>query len=680
MLRKPSVLYAVIAAVALCAGVLVYLLDRQPEHTYFLFHGLTLAHAPHAWFGVAGNHLPAFLHVYAFILLTVAVAGASNARLGGICAAWFVIAALFELGQHAAAAPLIAASLPTWFATIPLLDNTAAYFLRGTFDLLDLLVLALGTVAAALTVVLTRNCAGAASTDKPRHIVMSRLGFGGVAVAGMLGIIGSGGGGDGGFNYGTEDASLLYVSGNASAALLVYEDANSVSGTTAASRTITAAAINEPRGIAVDMARNRIYVANAANNTILVFNSARTLTGNIAPDRTISGGSLNGPTGLFLDIASDRLYVTNNAGDSVLVYDNASTAITPTRMLTGVDTDLDEPAGIYVDTTRNLLYVANAGTTNQIIVFNNAAGVNGNIPFASSIPVSSAPAGIFVDVIADRLYVSSGNAILVFDDASTADNLSSPDRMISGGGSMLNQPRDVFVDTGTDSLYVANAADDTILVFNGASIANGSPVPNRVLNLPAFTSPWGIYVDVTPIVLGSTDTLDGYVLDDNSSVDTDPVGGGPKTGDLDPILGPRLVARQFYSFGWTNIPSTVNVRTATLRLYQANVEGFPYTNLGSVVVDHVNYGAALDSADYNAAALTSNIGTLSTNDTEEYKTLSVTTSVASDLAGRTRSQFRLMFSAENSVNFDDDYTQFTDAEDTCCAANKPPQLVITILP
>jgi hypothetical protein len=97
-------------------------------------------------------------------------------------------------------------------------------------------------------------------------------------------------------------------------------------------------------------------------------------------------------------------------------------------------------------------------------------------------------------------------------------------------------------------------------------------------------------------------------------------------------------------------------------------------------VDHVDYGAALDSADYDAPALTSNTGTLSTNDAEEYKTLNVTTSVASDLAGRTRSQFRLRFSAENNVNFEDDYVQFTDAEDFCCTANKPPQLVITILP
>ncbi|HSW51602.1 MAG TPA: hypothetical protein VLG93_00095 [Sulfuricaulis sp.] len=112
MPRKQSVLYVVLAVVALSVGVLVYLLDRPPEHTYFLSHALTPAHAPHAWFGVAGNYLPAFLHVYAFVLLTAAVAGSSNVRVIRIGVAWFVIASLFELGQHPAVSPLIAASLP----------------------------------------------------------------------------------------------------------------------------------------------------------------------------------------------------------------------------------------------------------------------------------------------------------------------------------------------------------------------------------------------------------------------------------------------------------------------------------------------------------------------------------------------------------------------------------------
>jgi DNA-binding beta-propeller fold protein YncE len=355
--------------------------------------------------------------------------------------------------------------------------------------------------------------------------------------------------------------------------------------------------------------------------------------------------------------------------------------IAPDRQLSGGSTTLIAPTGIFVDIVRNLLYVANGN--NQILVFNDASTVDGAATApVRTITISATSAGIFVDVIADRLYVASGNSILIFDGASTANSASTPDRTISGGTSRLNQPRDIFVDTGTDRLYVANAADDTVLVFDDASTANGSTAPDRILNLPAFTDPWGIYVDVTPILIGSTASRDGYVLDDGS-VDIDPIGDGPKTGGLEDFLVTPLVARQFYSFEMTGIPSSVSVRSATLRLHQANVEGSPYGagNLGSVIVDHVNYGTTLESADYNAAALTPNIGTLSTDASLAYKTLNVATSVASDiLASRSRSQYRLQFSSENSINSENDYVQFTDAEDSCCAANRPPQLVITIQP
>jgi hypothetical protein len=150
MFKRPFVLYAIIAAVALSVGLLVYLLGRQPEHVYFLFHGFSLAHGHHSLFGVLGNYLPSFVHVYAFILLTAAVAGFSQTRLTGTCAVWFVVASLFEAAQHPAISPIIAAAVPAWFARVPILDNTAAYFLNGTFDLWDLLSIVLGTMAACV--------------------------------------------------------------------------------------------------------------------------------------------------------------------------------------------------------------------------------------------------------------------------------------------------------------------------------------------------------------------------------------------------------------------------------------------------------------------------------------------------------------------------------------------------
>lgn len=193
MPRKPTVLYLAAATLALTIGLLVYLLDRQPQHTYFLSHVFTPDRAPYALFGVAGNYLPAFLHVYAFVLLTVAIAGSANAQLVRIGAAWFIIATLFEFGQHPALSPFLAAALPAWFAYVPVLDNSASYFLNGTFDVLDILSIALGTVAACLTVIVGHEVVRT-TLEKGQNRILRRGAIAGVTTLGLLAIIASGGG------------------------------------------------------------------------------------------------------------------------------------------------------------------------------------------------------------------------------------------------------------------------------------------------------------------------------------------------------------------------------------------------------------------------------------------------------------------------------------------------------
>jgi len=696
MFKKPSVLHALIAIIALFLGLQVYLYDRQPEHVYFLFHHFSLAHGHHSLFGVLGNYLPSFVHVYAFILLTVAVAGLSNARLIGTCAAWFVVASLFEVAQHPVISPIIAAAVPAWFARVPILDNTAAYFLNGTFDPLDMLSIVLGTIAACVTILPTRDKVNTPSSNKLPSI-FRYFSLGGITLFGMLAIIGSGGGTAGTSTTVTGAGSQLYVSGSGSNTLLIYNDANTVSGTTAANRIVTGGltTVSSPRGIAIDMPRNQLYVANTGANSILVFNNARTVTGGDAPNRTISNTTTPiTPMALFVDPVNDRLYVANTGGDSVLIYDNASTLngsnVTPSRTLVGVLTTLISPTGIYVDTTRNLLYVANG--TNQILVFNNAAiaaSAPGNINLApqASIPILSASAGIFVNVMADRLYVSntSANSIFVFDGASTANSSSSPNRTLSGGTSALNQPLDLFVDTNTDRLYVANHGANSILVFNNASTANGAPAPNRTLSLAALTIPWGIFVDVTPVVIGSTRDLDGYVRSDSFASES----GSPATGDKESNLSFLSVGwRQLYSFDIASIPTSSTITSATLRLYQCDVQGSPYglTNLGNVIVDHVNFGGTIDpSGSAYSGGVALNIGTLSTTASLGYRSLSVITSVQNDLTTlRVRSQYRLRFSVlDTNSNGNDDFAQFTDAEDSLCAGvttNQPPQLAVTMKP
>lgn len=147
----------VAAGAALLMGLTIYLLDRAPAHVYFLskMHWpLITASGP----GRLAGSLPSLLHVYAFILLSVAVSPWPR-RVVPICGFWWLVDTLFEVGQHPALAPHIVAALPAWFQHVPVLDNTGAYFLRGHFDPWDLAAVTAGTLAAYLTIYLTRRYA-----------------------------------------------------------------------------------------------------------------------------------------------------------------------------------------------------------------------------------------------------------------------------------------------------------------------------------------------------------------------------------------------------------------------------------------------------------------------------------------------------------------------------------------
>jgi hypothetical protein len=156
MIRHNAVLLLGISALGV--GVLVYAFDRQPELTYFLPGWLSLNGQFGSHFGTLGNYLPTFLHVYAFILLTVVVAVPTITKLFPVCLVWFCLDSLFEIAQIDPIASWVATHTPAWLTGIPFLENTAKYFLMGTFDASDLLSIAAGTIAAYLTVsLLTRR-------------------------------------------------------------------------------------------------------------------------------------------------------------------------------------------------------------------------------------------------------------------------------------------------------------------------------------------------------------------------------------------------------------------------------------------------------------------------------------------------------------------------------------------
>lgn len=133
---------------ALLLGGVVYIIDRPPERIYFLHETFSLyVHGQHH-FGVIGNSLPTFAHVFALILITAGLLSVRKRNLIYVSVSWFVIDLAFEIGQHPVAATRILPIIPDWFRQIPLLENVPSYFIHGTFDILDVVSIILGAVAA----------------------------------------------------------------------------------------------------------------------------------------------------------------------------------------------------------------------------------------------------------------------------------------------------------------------------------------------------------------------------------------------------------------------------------------------------------------------------------------------------------------------------------------------------
>jgi len=145
----------------LLVGILVYLIDRPPEATYFLHFSrikVSLYGILPNVFGAIGNSLPDFFHVFSFIMLTAGFLSWGKKGNLLICLGWFSIDLIFELFQKFNALPL--KIIPTWFKGIPFLENTENYFRQGTFDLLDLLAIALGAMAAYFVLLATNKGEG----------------------------------------------------------------------------------------------------------------------------------------------------------------------------------------------------------------------------------------------------------------------------------------------------------------------------------------------------------------------------------------------------------------------------------------------------------------------------------------------------------------------------------------
>lgn len=156
--QRINFLQILIGTLVLLLGTLVYLVDRPHHETYFVSNSRVdirfFQQLPNL-FGAAGNHLPAFAHVFAFTMITASLLACGKKGYLLSAAGWLITDSLFEIGQKYGTE--IGPFIPGWFDGIPFLESAGAFFANGTFDWNDLMAIVVGAVSAYVVLLITRK-------------------------------------------------------------------------------------------------------------------------------------------------------------------------------------------------------------------------------------------------------------------------------------------------------------------------------------------------------------------------------------------------------------------------------------------------------------------------------------------------------------------------------------------
>ena len=212
-------------------------------------------------------------------------------------------------------------------------------------------------------------------------------------------------------------------------------------------------------GLYIDPKTGDVYsINNDTMDTMVVF--SRKAQGNVAPDRELY--TPHGAYGIAVDEEKQELLITVEHVNAVVVYRKmAQGDEKPLRILQGERTGLEDPHGIAVDAKNQFLFVANHGNAN-----NRQRGTGGRF---------------------------EPPAITVYPLGATGDT--APLRVIEGPQTRLNWPAQMYADEEHQELFVANDADDSILVFR--AMDDGDVAPTRIIKgaKTGLRNPTGVFVD-----------------------------------------------------------------------------------------------------------------------------------------------------------------------------------------
>jgi len=239
-------------------------------------------------------------------------------------------------------------------------------------------------------------------------------------------------------------------------------------------------------GSYIDPKTLEVYVTNNdTQNWMPVF--SREARGNAAPDRVLA--TPHRTWGITADEMRQELYLTIQNPSAVVVYrKGAANFEAPLRFLEGDATELADPHGIALDMKRDLVVITNHGHRQ---FYGGPAVSTLREPWEQWISVPNNLNGL------PRRFLPGGRfdppSINIYARGSSGNT--APLRVIKGLRTQLNWPSHVAVHEARGEIFVANDADDSVLVFRTTD--SGDVAPTRVIKGPrtAIKTPTGITVD-----------------------------------------------------------------------------------------------------------------------------------------------------------------------------------------
>jgi DNA-binding beta-propeller fold protein YncE len=244
-------------------------------------------------------------------------------------------------------------------------------------------------------------------------------------------------------------------------------------------------------GAYIDPKTLDVYVTN--NDTqdwMPVF--SKNAKGNVAPDRLLA--TPHRTWGITADETRQELYMTIQFPSAVIVYrKTAANNDAPLRTLEGDATELADPHGIALDMKNDLMVVANHGhrrfyggpaVSTITETWEEWIGKTSGAGELNGLPRRYLPGLGKFEMPSINIYTrnASGNT--------------APLRVIKGPKTQLNWPSHVAVHEERGEIFVANDADDSILVFRTSD--SGDVAPTRVIQGPKtrVKNPTGLTLDI----------------------------------------------------------------------------------------------------------------------------------------------------------------------------------------